>query len=269
MEDKLIKLINLNRYSEDSFFSKQDLIMVEEPLQINTVNMDGKVQPLSITMRTPGNDEELAIGFLFNESIIDIDDQATSETNWLGEVNVHLNKPKDTQTHARNFYMTSSCGVCGKTAIDLAITSCHYIPKKLERSINPSTLGKLPELLKKEQILFHLTGGIHACGIFNLKNELIYFAEDVGRHNALDKVAGWCLENQLLPMSDHILILSGRASFELIQKAMCMGIPVICSVGAPSSLAIELAESQGITLIGFLKSNKMNIYSGYFRLESE
>lgn len=124
----------------------------------------------------------------------------------------------------RHFYTTSSCGVCGKTAIDLAITSCHYIPKKLERSINPSTLGKLPELLKRTNSVS--PNRRHTCmWNFQFKNELIYFAEDVGRHNALDKVAGWCLENQLLPMSDHILILSGRASFELIQKAMCMESP--------------------------------------------
>lgn len=270
-------------WEDGKTIQRLDKVVAEEPLEIIIrLKIDKKTifKTISITMRTPGLDEKLCLGFLFNEGIIDSKDDVISIDHRMNCSDLEITNQsiilelKPNLNHRilnlnRHFYTTSSCGVCGKTAIDLAITSCHYIPKKLERSINPSTLGKLPELLKKEQILFHLTGGIHACGIFNLKNELIYFAEDVGRHNALDKVAGWCLENQLLPMSDHILILSGRASFELIQKAMCMGIPVICSVGAPSSLAIELAESQGITLIGFLKSNKMNIYSGYFRLESE
>jgi len=270
-------------WEDGKTIQRLDKVVAEEPLEIIIrLKIDNKTifKTISITMRTPGQDEKLCLGFLFNEGIIDSKEDVISIDHRMNCSEPEITNQsiilelKPNLSHRilnlnRHFYTTSSCGVCGKTAIDLAITSCHYIPKKLERSINPSTLGKLPELLKKEQILFHLTGGIHACGIFNLKSELIYFAEDVGRHNALDKVAGWCLENQLLPLSDHVLILSGRASFELIQKAMCMGIPIICSVGAPSSLAIELAESQGITLIGFLKSNKMNIYSGYFRLETD
>lgn len=260
-----------------------DNVVAEEPLEIVLkLKIENKTifKTISITMRTPGQDENLCLGFLFNEGIIDSKEDVISIDHRMncsdeGMTNQSIIfELKSSLNHRilnlnRHFYTSSSCGVCGKTSIDLAITNCHYLPKKLERSINPSVLGNLPDILKKEQSLFHLTGGIHACGIFNLNNELIYFAEDVGRHNALDKIAGWSLGKQLLPLSEHILILSGRASFELIQKAMCMGIPVICSVGAPSSLAVELAESQGITLVGFLKNNKMNIYSGYFRLETD
>lgn len=259
MEDKLIKLINLNRYSEDSFFSKQDLIMVEEPLQINTVNMDGKVQPLSITMRTPGNDEELAIGFLFNESIIDIDDQATSEINWLGEVNVHLNKPKDTQTHARNFYMTSSCGVCGKSSIDAL--KINASTKEIKQQLNHTIISQFYELMNQQQAAFQSTGGCHGAGVFTYDGELVTLMEDVGRHNAVDKCAGFLYKNNLLEKNEYIMCLSGRSCFELIQKGVRMNCTTIISIGAATSLAVDTAKEFGITLIGFYKPYNFNIYT--------
>ena len=260
---------------------KYDNVAAGEPLEIIVrLKLENSTvfKTISITMRTPGQDEQLALGFLFNEGIIDskfdvlsIDQRMNcsgddiTHQSIIFELNPKLNNRIVNLN--RHFYTSSSCGVCGKTAIDLAMTNSHFIPKKLPGAINPFTLGQLPEILKKEQKLFHLTGGIHACGVFDLDHNLIFFAEDVGRHNALDKVAGWCLKNETIPLSEHILILSGRASFELVQKAMCLGIPIICSVGAPSSLAIELAESLGLTLVGFLKNNKMNIYSAAYRID--
>ena len=259
MEDKVIKQITVHRYSEDSFFDKQDLIMIEEPLQINSVNKNGIVQPLSITMRTPGNDEELALGFMYNESIINIEDQAFSEINSKGEVNVHFNLPKDTQTHARNFYMTSSCGVCGKSSIDAL--KINASSKEINQQLNHSTISRLYEKMSLHQSAFKSTGGCHGAGIFTYEGELVTLMEDVGRHNAVDKCAGYMYQNDLLEKNEYIMCLSGRSCYELIQKAVRMNCTTIISIGAATSLAVDTAMEFGITLIGFYKPYNFNIYT--------
>ncbi|MBK9272594.1 MAG: formate dehydrogenase accessory sulfurtransferase FdhD [Saprospiraceae bacterium] len=262
--------------------SKQlDKLALEEPLEIVTRYRDAaqdKSKVISITMRTPGCDKDLIIGFLFNENII------TSKTDIL-EIDFKFNCNGEGQEHQtaivvvdpklnlriesldRHFYTNSSCGVCGKTAIDLALDYMAYVPKLLNECIDPSSICELPEKLRSHQTVFHETGGIHACGIFDLNQTLIHYAEDVGRHNAMDKLTGFCLTHQLVPAADHILVLSGRASFELIQKAMSTGFPIVISVGAPSHLAVELARISGMTLIGFVKKEGFNIYSGDHRIK--
>ncbi len=262
---------------------KIDQLAIEEPLEIILKckrNNNTEFKTLSITMRTPGHDLELAIGFLFSESIIDhyneilnVDyrincqvDEASQQTIVIELSRHNFQKIESLERH---FYTNSSCGVCGKTSIDLTAQSAKFILKKNESVLKASALYKLPSELKSNQKLFHSTGGIHACGLFDFNSSLLQFAEDVGRHNAMDKLIGKSLISNQVPCLDHILVLSGRASFELLHKALVIGIPVIASVGAPSSLAVQLAENFGATLIGFLKENKMNIYTHPYRIQYE
>ncbi|MBS1494111.1 MAG: formate dehydrogenase accessory sulfurtransferase FdhD [Bacteroidetes bacterium] len=238
-----------------------DTAAIEEPLEISIVNCAEK-KVISITMRTPGNDEELAAGFLFTEGIIK-DNCVKSFSKGMNTVTVHIeeNAQINLKSSDRNFYMTSSCGICGKSSIDSVRTNSKYKIEISKNVISKDTILKLPEILRKHQSIFDSTGGLHASGLFDLNGNFIALKEDVGRHNALDKLAGYALQNNLLALSNNILLLSGRASFELIQKALMIGIPVVCAVGAPSSLAIDLAKENNITLIGFLRDNRFNIYS--------
>jgi len=270
-----IKNVNVQRINgnEISFFS--DTLSVEEPLEIRISYGSGadRIQKnISVTMRTPGNDTELAVGFLFTEGIIssyeDVEHAYPVEMNCLSKkqniIQVDLTEnfsPNLMQTD-RNFYTTSSCGVCGKSSIQSIKTVSSF--SNLVRSeikIDASLFYLLPEKLRIAQSDFASTGGLHASGLFNIEGDLILLTEDVGRHNALDKLIGQSLMNQSLPLNEHILLLSGRASFELIQKAAMAGISIIASIGAPSSLAVELAQEFNITLLGFLKENKLNVYS--------
>ncbi|MEO6190435.1 MAG: formate dehydrogenase accessory sulfurtransferase FdhD, partial [Saprospiraceae bacterium] len=232
---------------EEELQLSHDTVSIEEPLEIILKYKEGTsyaYKVLSITMRTPGHDQNLAIGFLFNEGIIDRysdiqnvefrinchDDDVTQQTIVL-EISKHLvHRIKDIDRH---FYTSSSCGVCGKTSIDLLAANAKYILTRKENIIHFDLLYSLAQKLREAQIQFAQTGGIHACGIFNLMGELVQYREDVGRHNALDKLIGWSLEEVRMPWDNHILLLSGRASFELIHKAICIGIPVVASVGAP------------------------------------
>lgn len=249
-----------------------DLVVIEAPLEIQIRYFSkGKwlKKSLAVTMRTPGNDKDLAIGFLFSEGIVgrisDIVSVDEIAQNVL-IVNLLESVPIEMETLERNFYTTSSCGICGKTSIDkLAKTSC-FFPQRALPKILTDTLITLPLLLRNIQSLFDQTGGIHAAAIFSSEGQLITWAEDVGRHNALDKLLGICLQNGQIPLRKEVLLLSGRISFELVQKAMMVGVPIIAAVGAPSSLAIELAEEAGITLIGFLKADRFNVYCGEDRL---
>lgn len=253
----------------------EDLVVVEEPLEIQIRYFDKEKwlkKSLAVTMRTPGNDKDLAIGFLFSEGIVgrfsDITSVEEVEDNVL-IINLLDAVVVEMDTLERNFYATSSCGICGKASIDkLAKTSC-FFPQSGVPKISAITLTKLPYLLRNIQSLFDQTGGIHAAAIFSPTGQLIKLAEDVGRHNAVDKLIGNCLQDGEIPLRKEVLLLSGRISFELVQKAMMVGIPIIAAVGAPSSLAIELAEEAGITLIGFLKADRFNIYCGAERLENE
>jgi FdhD protein len=225
----------------------EDEVAVEEPLEIR---VDGA--PLAITMRTPGHDEELALGFLFGEGLID----GPREASLTLEVNtVEVTGPLLKDPSARSFYTTSSCGVCGKGALEEVdsrpIAPGPAIPREL--------LANLPELLR--QPTFERTGGLHATGLFTPDGTLVEVREDVGRHNAMDKVIGWALRHGVAPLHPRILCVSGRLSFELVQKAAMAGAPILVGVGAPSSLAIRLADDKGITLAGFARAGRVNVYT--------
>jgi len=249
-----------------------DSIVTEEPLEIQIqyfVKHKWVKEKLLVTMRTPGNDSALALGLLFAEGII-----ATKigiESIQQIEINVLIIKflkttPIDLTAVARNFYATASCGVCGKTSIEKLEKITCFFPRKDLPKIKQSILLTLPEILRNTQSVFEATGGIHAAGLFTPTGILLSYAEDVGRHNALDKLIGNCLQKDLIPLRNHILMLSGRISFELVQKAMMAGIPIIAAVGAPSSLAIALAEENGMTIIGFLRGERFNVYCGIERI---
>ena len=255
-----IKEVKLKRNKSGSISPVDDFVAVEAPLQIE---INGKA--LSITMRTPGDDMALSLGFLFTEGLID-DYNAIADVVQKDENTVNIIPEEGTVISAgsveRNFYSTSSCGVCGKASVDTIRTKSMYLPPSKKISISDKTLFTLQERLLTVQSAFEMTGGLHACALFAPDGRYLFHSEDVGRHNALDKLIGHTLMAGRLPLEEHILLLSGRASFELVQKASMAGIPVIASVGAPSSLAIDLAIENQQTLIGFLKKSGFNIYSG-------
>lgn len=253
---------NILKVYQDTISELNDTTAIEEPLEISIVcGTEKKI--ISITMRTPGNDEELTAGFLFTEGIIKDNNSIESFSKGMNTVTVHIkeNAQINLKSSERNFYMTSSCGVCGKSSIDSVRTNSQYKIELLKNVASKKTILALPEILRKHQSIFDSTGGLHASGLFDFHGSFITLKEDVGRHNALDKLAGYALQNKLVPLSNNILLLSGRASFELIQKALMIGIPIVCAVGAPSSLAIDLAKENNITLIGFLRDNRFNIYT--------
>lgn len=252
--------------------ASNDLLAIEEPLEIQLVwGPDRTSRKISVTMRTPGEDEELAAGFLFTEGIIrnrtaiehipTVHPSANTVRVWLKpDVLPHL------QQTDRNFYTTSSCGVCGKASIDAIKTVSSFDQVSDELNIETTVLQGLPESLLRQQAVFERTGGLHASALFTPLGELAWLREDVGRHNALDKLIGHALLQNLLPLNNYLLLLSGRASFELIQKAAMAGIKTVAAVGAPSSLAVSLAREYGITLVGFLRPERFNIYCGAERI---
>lgn len=254
-----------------------DAIAVEEPLEIRLGrHMNGRLQhrPVSITMRTPGDDFELAAGFLFTEGILQSRRQV-QEIHHCGKgkgltntlrVDLAAGVEVDMQRLERNFYTTSSCGVCGKTSIEALATGAVPVAPPPGFSVAARLIGELPARLQAQQHAFRTTGGLHASALFSHAGELLALREDVGRHNALDKVVGARFLSDALPASDVILFLSGRASFELLQKAVMAGIPVVCAVGAPSSLAIAAAREFGVTLLGFVREDRFNAYAGEQRL---
>lgn len=265
----------IKKVSAGTITDADDLLAAEEPLEIRLEYTDAgkRVQKnISVTMRTPGNDFELAVGFLYTEGIIKSVDDITS---------VHYCKPgndnivcvalsdtliRETAKLERNFYTTSSCGVCGKASIEAVKIACN-IPDSFDSLRIPAqTILDLPDALRKQQDVFGHTGGLHGCALFDTTGKLLLSREDVGRHNALDKLVGAAFNSHMLPADNHILMLSGRSSFELIQKAVMAGIKIVAAVGAPSGLAAEMAEEWGITLIGFLRGERFNIYSGAERI---
>lgn len=263
----------ITRMHAGRFVETPDELAIEEPLQIQLLyGSSGNEQRrnLAVTMRTPGNDEDLAVGFLFTEGIISNNSQLIqiiSEASGHNTVLAILrgDHVPDLQTAERNFYVTSSCGVCGKSSIDAVRREIEYPISSEPLPLDASILYQLPDTLRNHQQLFRSTGALHACALFDNGN-LTLLREDVGRHNALDKLIGYAFRHRLLPLHNYILLLSGRASFELVQKAAVAGIKIIAAIGAPSSLAVQLAEEAGITLIGFLKSDRFNIYSGSERI---
>ena len=274
MQNVSVAHIRMKKVSVNELLDVDDELVVEEPLEIN-VRYDSIGIPvqkcISITMRTPGNDEELGVGFLFTEGIIQKREEV-SEVSAIpladNKVLITLSKNKQPllQNAERNFYTTSSCGVCGKSGIDAIRTASLYKNDADEICLQASLFYRFDDVLRKQQAVFESTGGLHASALFDLDGNFMMLREDVGRHNALDKVIGAAFLNNQLPLSNAILLLSGRASFELVQKAAMAGIKIIAAVGAPSSLAVQLAEETGITLIGFLRNQRFNIYSGGHRI---
>lgn len=256
------------KITDDGLNKISDIAAVEEPLEISVISK-GVKKNISVTMRTPGNDDELAAGFLFTEGIIDtfecIDKIIISEN--IALVYIKENFEINLNNSERNFYMTSSCGVCGKSSIDSVKINSKYKLEIFKNIVAKQIVLSLPQILREHQNIFDSTGGLHASGLFDYKGNFITLKEDVGRHNALDKLAGYALKNRMIPLKENTILLSGRASFELIQKASMLGAPVVCAVGAPSSLAIDLAKESNITLIGFLRDNRFNIYTNPERIE--
>lgn len=256
------------RFRDKTMTTTDDTLAVEEPLDIR-VRVGGNDRSVAITMRTPGQDGELARGFLFTEGVLPADVNVSIVADKENVVTVILppSQTIDWKRLERHSYTSSSCGVCGKTSLEQVYAAVPYgdtpgVGFQLEAKV----IHSLPGSLREAQELFDKTGGIHAAGLFDLSGNLLHFAEDVGRHNALDKLIGYCLRENLLPLDQHLLLLSGRASFELIQKAAMAGIGLVAAVGAPSSLAAQLAEEMGITLCGFVRDGGFNLYSGAERL---
>jgi len=276
MNDISVKKIAINRVVKNQLNSADDIVAIEEPLEIRLVygSVENRISKnISVTMRTPSNDEELAIGFLFTEGILkNISEVKSLKKDILNEniISIKLNEnvTPEIQKLERNFYTTSSCGVCGKSSIDaIRVVSRNTNSTDINIKIKSDLIYELPQILRQQQSIFDKTGGIHASALFTLEGRFLALKEDVGRHNALDKLIGFCLQNGELNFSNKILLLSGRASFELIQKAAMAGIKLIAAVGAPSSLAVELAMEFDMTLIGFLKEDRFNIYCGVQRIE--
>jgi FdhD protein len=279
-----ISPVKIIKVSPNSSEEKSDLVAVEEPLEIRLGygSMDNRQQrSVSVTMRTPTHDFELALGFLYSEGIITSYNQILSVKYCLDAgkqateniVRVEL-KPEVTfnaQSLQRNFYATSSCGVCGKASIEAIDNMICDLPKqKLEQNlfkVNHHYIISLIETLSQHQKVFEYTGGLHAAALFDESGKIILLREDIGRHNALDKLIGNALTQNLLPLNNKVLLMSSRASFELIQKAVMANISIIVTIGAPSSLAIQTAEQFGVTLIGFLRNESFNIYTGKERIE--
>lgn len=268
--------LTIIKVDEFSSFKAEDFLAAEEPLEIRLGYGSAEIRQqksISVTMRTPGNDFELAVGFLFTEGIIENIGQVASikHCNGLHEnvVRVELidGLELDMSKLERNFYTTSSCGVCGKSSIDAVKTVCRLQEQAGgDLKFSSEVIYRLPDVLRQNQSIFNNTGGLHGCALFDNSGNLLLAREDVGRHNALDKLIGASLQQNLFPLNNYLLLLSGRASFELVQKAYMAGIKIVAAVGAPSSLAVEMANDTGITLIGFLRGEKFNIYSGEQRI---
>jgi len=250
-----------------------DLLVVEEPLEIFVAghcNGEDFGRTLAVTMRTPGNDEDLAIGFLFSEGIIaglaDVENVWTKDCNFVG-ITLRSGLGVKAEEFERHSFINSSCGVCGKKSVEsvVARTQVHCAEKE-PLVVSSSVISRLPDLLRQQQDAFDSTGGIHAAALFDTGGKLLSVQEDVGRHNAVDKLIGSRLKLDRLPLSDAVLLLSGRASFELIQKAACAGISIVAAVGAPSSLAVQLAKETGVTLLGFVRNSRFNVYTNDRRI---
>jgi FdhD protein len=251
---------------------RPDELAAEEPLEIRVGRSGpGRRAPLAVTMRTPGHDLDLAMGFLLTEGVIGTASDVvtaqlcagTDAPNTYNVVDVVLDDavPPPETDPSRNFYTTSSCGVCGKASIDAIRTRSRFSVADDPVTVPAAVLAGLPDTLRAAQRTFERTGGLHAAGLFTAAGELLVLREDVGRHNAVDKVVGWALREHRLPLTGHVLMVSGRASFELTQKAWMAGLPLLTAVSAPSTLAAELADEAGMTLVGFLRGRTMNVYT--------
>ncbi|MEU0312827.1 formate dehydrogenase accessory sulfurtransferase FdhD [Nocardioides sp. NPDC006273] len=253
---------------------RPDTLAAEEPMEIR---VNGR--PLTVTMRTPGGDFDLAIGFLVSEGVVHSAEDVASVRYCAGatadggntynvvDVGLAAHVPPPDASLERSFYTTSSCGLCGKASLDAVRTSSVWSVAEDTLRVTPELLAILPERLREAQRVFDSTGGLHAAGLFDAEGNLLCVREDVGRHNAVDKVIGHALREGLVPLRNNMLMVSGRASFELVQKAVMAGIPLLAAVSAPSSLAVDLADDNGLTLVGFLRGSSMNIYAGIDRID--
>ncbi len=266
----------IQRLSRAGQVERHDLLAQEEPLEIQLGYGKGtqrRRKSLAVTMRTPGDDFDLALGFLFTEGIITCAgdvlqmryrteqlDEAAQENIVL--VDLHPDLDFDLAQLNRHFYASSSCGICGKASIDLVQTTCRFFLSDGTPSLDAKVVCSLPQRLNEQQTLFAQTGGIHAAALFDVGGNLQLLREDIGRHNALDKLIGAALKKNRIPLREAIILVSGRIGFELVQKSLMAGVPVLAAVGAASSLAVALAEEHGMTLIGFLSEERCNVYTG-------
>jgi len=269
------------KYRHNRFETQNDHLAKEEPLEIQLAHgplAQRQRLNLAITMRTPGQDFDLVYGFLFTEGLIQsrkdvlqmrypgVQLSVEAQENSI-LVELHPDLVFDEKRLQRHFYTSSSCGVCGKASLEMVQQHSAFVLPARHPLVSADLLLNLPQALLAAQSLFKHTGGIHATGLFATNGDLLHLREDVGRHNALDKVIGAALQKQELPLSDTILLLSGRAGFELVQKAVMAGIPIMAAIGAPSSLAVELAEAYNLTLLGFLRDGGFNLYTGEERID--
>ncbi|MGB9244722.1 MAG: formate dehydrogenase accessory sulfurtransferase FdhD [Candidatus Acidiferrales bacterium] len=267
-----VDLTQVTEWKDGAAARKDDYLAAEEPLEIRIGE-----NPLSVTMRTPGHDLELAAGFLFTEGLVQRREQiialenATSDDDGkrgnVVRAEVAAEVLPDFDKLRRHFFAASSCGICGKASID-AVRSRMLRAPNPDFRVEPKLIVSLPDALRSAQDVFERTGGLHAAALFDAHGHLLIVREDIGRHNAVDKVIGWALRNDRIPLSDSILLVSGRGGFEIIQKAIVAGIPVVASVSAPSSLAVQLARELRLTLIGFLRGNRFVVYAGEDRVEA-
>src|SRR5436190_10910286 len=252
----------------DHTIEKPDRVVTEEPMEIQAGGPGQAVEPVAVTMRTPGHDFELAVGFLYTEGLIAADDVAVvkycdlpeGEPQQFNVVTVCL-RHRFEGPQTKPFTTTASCGICGKASLDEVEVHCTPVPPGPAGMVDAASVAQLPDRLRSAQQLFGETGGLHAAGLFTAAGDLVVIREDVGRHNAVDKLVGHAVLNSRLPLSDHVLMVSGRVSFEIVQKAAMAGIPVLCAVSAPSSLAIQAAERLGLTVVGFVRDGTCNVYS--------
>jgi FdhD protein len=261
-----VDLTQVTEWNDGIATRKDDFLAAEEPLEIRIGE-----SPLSVTMRTPGHDVELAAGFLFTEGLVQRREQIVALENVTSDDDgkrgnlVHAELSSDALPDfdklRRHFFAASSCGICGKASIDAVRSRLLRIPNPDFR-VAPNLLVSLPEALRSAQDVFERTGGLHAAALFDSGGKLLIVREDIGRHNAVDKIIGWAVLNDRIPLSDCVLLVSGRGGFEIIQKAIVAGIPVVASVSAPSSLAVQLARELRLTLIGFLRGNRFVVYAG-------
>lgn len=267
-----VDLTQVSEWDDGKLRRKDDYLATEEPLEIRVGD-----EPLSVTMRTPGHDRELAAGFLFTEGLVQRREQivkletaeAQDGTNRGNVIQAEL-APEATPDFVkmkRHFFAASSCGICGKASIDSIRLRLLAAPNPDFR-FDAENLVRMPDALRSSQDVFQRTGGLHAAALFDPRGKLLVLREDIGRHNAVDKVIGWALLEGLVPLSDSVLLVSGRGGFEIVQKAIVAGVPVVASVSAPSSLAVQLARELRLTLIGFLRGRRFVIYAGEERVEA-
>lgn len=271
--------IPVQRVRKDATLAQHDVLAVEEPLEIRLEYVEAgerRRTNIAVTMRTPGNDVELALGFLFSEGVLRRygDLAGVRHTGPTGGkrhnrnvLTLHLKPgvPFDAVRLERHFFTTSSCGVCGKTSLEALAADCPVLPPA-RPLVEAAVVHRLPETLRAAQAVFDRTGGLHAAALFDASGRLLALREDVGRHNAVDKLVGACLLEDRLPLHERVLLVSGRASYELVQKALMAGLPVMAAVGAPSSLAVELAQAHGMTLLGFVRDDRFNVYAAAERV---